>query len=77
MPDHLTNYISVSEPIIFRELRETADTNLIKQIEALEFANYELRNLITGLKLHNATLRRMLTPRRGRNPGTTKSGPER
>jgi|GEM_PF-4700973 hypothetical protein len=77
MPDHLTSYISVSEPIIFRELRDTADTDLIKQIEALEVANYELRNRVTALKLHNATLRRMLAPRRVRSPGTRESGPER
>jgi ribosomal protein L29 len=77
MPDHLTSYISISEPIIFRELSDTTSTDLTKQIEALEAANFELRNQITGLKLHNTTLRRMLAHRRSRTPGSTESPPGR
>jgi hypothetical protein len=31
-----------------------------RKIESLEFENFELRNEVTRLTLHNATLRRML-----------------
>jgi hypothetical protein len=60
MPDHVTSYISIAEPILFREMIETAGADRTREIEVLEAANFELRNEIIGLKLHNATLRQML-----------------
>jgi len=75
MPDRVTSYISIAEPIIFRELIEVADTDRTRAIEALEVANFELRNQIIGLKLHNATLYRMLK-RRLQGAGSAESPPK-
>jgi hypothetical protein len=52
---------------IFRE----RDNEIMRKIEMLEADNFELRNEITRLSLHNATLRRLArsstAPRRARN----------
>jgi hypothetical protein len=71
MPDRLTSYISIPTLTIVSE----KDTDRTREIEALESDNFDLRNQITGLKLHNATLRRMLELREGRPPGSLGATP--
>jgi hypothetical protein len=68
MPDHLTSYISTTTPIIIKEkcAARPQGSDKTGEIEALEAENYELRNQVTRLKLHNATLRRMLKIRETR-----------
>ena len=62
MPDNLTSHISIPAPIIIKErcaIREQC-VDKTGEIEALEADNFELRNHVTRLKIHNATLHRML-----------------
>lgn len=66
MPD-MTSYISIPTLAAMREGETARDRDRIVEIEALEVANFELRNQIIRLKVHNATLGRMLTGR-GRAP---------
>jgi hypothetical protein len=59
MPDRLTSNISIPAPIITREkciIQERGYDRSV-EIEALDADNFELRNQITRLKLHNAALR--------------------
>jgi hypothetical protein len=67
MPDRLTSYISIPAPIIVQE--KDTESDRVREIEALEVDNFELRDRITSLKLHNATLRRMLDIRERRPAG--------
>lgn len=62
MPD-VISYISIPTPAAMREGEIVRDNDRILEIEALELANFELRNQILRLKVHNATLGRMLTGR--------------
>jgi hypothetical protein len=71
MPDQLASYISISAPIAVRE----AGNDRMREIEALEADNFELRDQVTRLKLHNATLRRMLEFRERRLPELSRSRP--
>jgi len=56
MTYRLTTYVEVPELIIFQR----CDKDKARKIELLEFVNFELRNQIVRLTLHNATLRKML-----------------
>ncbi len=56
MPDRLTSYVTEREATFF----QSRQNENIKKIEMLEADNFELRDEITRLTLHNATLRRML-----------------
>jgi hypothetical protein len=81
MPD-MTSYISILTPAAMREGEIARDNDRILEIEALEVANFELRNQITRLKVHNATLGRMLmhrsrTPLERPNRRSTASAPLR
>lgn len=62
MPDNLTSHISIPAPIVIKEKCAVREQGVDKtgEIEALEIDNFELRNQITRLKIHNATLHRML-----------------
>jgi hypothetical protein len=78
MPDNLTSYISIPTPIIIKErcaAREKV-SDKTGEIEAFEADNFELRNQITRLKIHNATLRRMLKLPEGRMLGALKAPPQ-
>src|SRR5260370_25631703 len=61
MPDRLADSISLSglNVVGIQDNRKTLT------IEALEASNFELRNQITRLILHNTTLRRMLEKQEG------------
>jgi hypothetical protein len=66
MPDHQTSYISVPSQIVARD----QSPEEVRQIEALETDNFKLRNQITALELHNATLRRMLDLKERKTAGS-------
>ena len=68
MPDNLTSHISIPAPIIIKERCAIREQSVDKtgEIVALETDNFELRNQITRLKIHNATLHRMLKLREKR-----------
>jgi hypothetical protein len=68
MPVGLTSQISIRPQTTVDDLRFAADEARKREIEALEAANFALRDHITRLKLHNATLDRMLK-QRDRSPG--------
>ena len=70
MPVGMTSQISIRSGMTIDEVRFAGDAARMREIEALEAANFELRDHITRLKLHNATLDRMLKMQ-GRSP----SGP--
>jgi hypothetical protein len=53
MPDRVIGEVSMSGVTIFRSRENEA----VRKIEMLEADNFELRNEITRLTLHNATLR--------------------
>ena len=53
MPDRVIGEVSMSGVTIFRN----RDNEAIRKIEMLEADNFELRNEITRLTLHNETLR--------------------
>ena len=63
MPVGLTSQISIRSQTTVDDLRFAEEAARMRQIEALEAANFELRDQITRLKLHNATLGRMLEGR--------------
>jgi hypothetical protein len=65
MPDRLTSSILLPAPIVIqeRDVVEEKGVDRTREIAALEADNFELRNQIIGLKLHNATLRKMIEPR--------------
>jgi hypothetical protein len=63
MPAGLTSPITIRCPAMVDELHFTTDAARLREIEALEAANFALRDQITRLKLHNATLDRMLKQR--------------
>jgi len=56
MPYHLTGFITIPK-VAGVQRQEIEDT---RKIETLEADNFELRDEITRLTLHNTTLRRML-----------------
>jgi hypothetical protein len=49
--------------ILIAEISNKGGNVDVQRIEALEVENFELRNEVTRLTVHNATLRRMLTNR--------------
>ncbi|SDR54729.1 hypothetical protein SAMN05444161_5771 [Rhizobiales bacterium GAS191] len=55
MPDRVIGEATVPGVTIFRN----RDNENIRKIEMLEADNYELRNEVTRLRLHNETLRRI------------------
>jgi hypothetical protein len=72
MPDRLTSNISIPALIITREkciIQERGYDRSV-EIEALDADNFELRDQITRLKLHNAALRGMLDLRKERRAGS-------
>jgi hypothetical protein len=77
MPDNLTRHISIPAPIIIKEKCAIRERSVDKtgEIEALETDNFELRNQITRLKIHNATLSRMLKRREERSLRTFEASP--
>jgi hypothetical protein len=68
MPVGLASQISIRSRTTVDDYRFAAEAARIREIEALEAANFALRDQITRLKLHNATLDRMLKGRE-RSPG--------
>ena len=71
MPVDLTSQISIWLPTTVDEVSFVGEAARIREIEALEAANFALRDQITRLKLHNATLGRMLEGRDGSTGGST------
>ena len=67
MPVGMTSQISIRSSTTVDDFRFAGDAARMREIEALEVANFELRDQITRLKLHNATLDRMLKTQ-GRSP---------
>jgi hypothetical protein len=63
MPVGLTSQIFIRLRTTVDDFRFAADAARRREIEALEAANFELRDQITRLKVHNATLDRMLKER--------------
>ena len=63
MPVGLTSQISIRSQTTVDDLRFAGEAARMREIEALEAANFALRDQITRLKLHNATLDRMLKQR--------------
>jgi uncharacterized protein YicC (UPF0701 family) len=56
MPDHLAACLTISKLTVTKG----QENERLRKIAALEARNFDLRNQITRLQLHNATLRRML-----------------
>ena len=63
MPVGLTSHISIRSGTTADDLRFPGEAARMRAIEALEAANFALRDQITRVKLHNATLDRMLKER--------------
>jgi len=68
MPVGLSSQISIPTLTTPQDLSSSDDEARMREIEALEAANFALRDQITRVKLHNATLNRMLK-HRDRPPG--------
>jgi hypothetical protein len=58
----MSNHVSDCTAQLEARLFKNSDDD-VRAIESLERENFELRNEVTRLGLHNATLRRMLTNR--------------
>jgi hypothetical protein len=63
MPFGFASEISISAPACGRDGGRAEVAARLAEIAALEAANFALRNHVTGLKLHNATVRRLLRRR--------------
>jgi hypothetical protein len=68
MPVGLTSQISIRLQTTVDDFRFAEESARKREIEALEAANFALRDQITRVKVHNATLGRMLKERE-RSPG--------
>jgi hypothetical protein len=64
----LSNQISIRSQTTVVDLRFVGEAARMRRIEALEAANFEVRDQITRVRVHNATLDRMLN-RTGHSTG--------